>query len=307
MENLKSMLVGLMIENLEGKEEKGRKNFLMSWALKNNKVDWEKAGEGFSSLENFVEQQKNLGYLSGDLEISVKISPNEYPGIDIKNRINGANKYASLQYRMFPVRESLTKNELLEAEKPYFDLVAENRKKYLNNGTACREFIEKGNFYQNSLEKMAFDKETHDFVLEVSQKIEQEEKNEKEAAKERLKKWAMENGSPLLQKRIHHGHNWGQMAIDEYAFSQLPNFLDDPYYKDCLVIESYEVKNGTLGQLEILEGAQTENPGIGFDIVRFKYSYEGENIYSIYLRANVPSIVGNTYLYKEITETENAG
>lgn len=300
MENLKAILADLMIDNLENNKEKNKSSLLWAWALKNNRIEWEKSSAQMGSLKNFWEGQISKGYSTNDMDISAWV--NDCPVIEIRNKLNGAYFHVSLSYQVCPLRENLLKSEILEAEKPYFDLVAENRKKYLGNETACREFIEKGNFYQNNFEKMAVDQETHDFILATSKKLEQEKQAEKEKAKEKLKKWAMENGSPLLQKRIQHGHNWPTMAIGEYAFSRLPNFTDDPYGKGYLVIESYEVKNGTLGQLEILEKAQIEYPGIGFDIVRFKYSNEGENIYYTYLRANVPSIMGNTYLYKEITD-----
>ena len=182
---------------------------------------------------DFVNEQFELGYTYNDLQVSLYIDLYIY--IYIKNKISkyGVGKDDLVK---FDSDSELTKCELIASLQEYNDYVTlkvcENRNALLNNREACVEFIEAKKFYQNYLEKMMIDKETHDYILQVKTELEQEKENAELEKIEKVKNWGLEHGSDDLKRRIELGFNYYSYAIREYNISILPEqyYLSDDEY-----------------------------------------------------------------------------
>ena len=77
---------------------------------------------------------------------------------------------------------------------------------------------------------------------------------EKEAKKQELKDWALENGSELLKARIEENMNWVELASQEYDHSRMPegfDYKDEDDYDSC-----WDYKNPTLEHISALRKAR---------------------------------------------------
>lgn len=236
-------------------------------------LQWQTKRGNFTLLGNvsgFLENQKEKGYDLDD--ISVTCRKRSYWVLE--NRLSGET---TLSMKIdFPSISSLSKDELLEFREFYSKFVLENRERYLGKKERAIEFLKEGLFYQNNLEGMNFDQETHDYVLSIQKELNAQKESERlakqqkhEAAVDALRDWAIENGSELLKLRIKHGQNWQCLAEDEWAIAHSEGF-------DAWEIEGYDdrwpVNNATLDQLRLLEKSQEENPKHEIEIHRFKFN-----------------------------------
>lgn len=94
-------------------------------------------------------------------------------------------------------------------------------------------------------------------VAEYQQQSElkkQEEEQLKEAKKQGLRTWALENGSELLKARIEESMNWVELAEKEHDRSRMPegfDYKDEDDYDSC-----WDYKNPTLEHISALREAR---------------------------------------------------
>jgi len=301
MKTIEERINQAVLSLAEQRVEVEKTGFLQLWQLKNGVSSFSEWDS--KRLPEYVESQKALGYTEEDLTVEAWISTSRewyfYIAATVRNIKNGSF-YSFSNDIQFVGKNKLTKLQLEEAEAPVFKIIQENRNLYLNNEIKAAEFIEKGLFYTNNLDKMKFDKETHDYVFSVKTSIEERKRRVLEDAREELLSWAVENGSELLKLRIKHNQNWQSLAETEFALSHSAGFSE---WKDGEESESWSVNNATLEQLKELEAAEDENPDHEIYIIRCKfYSEDGDKIHRTYLHCVVKTPVGKVSLYREIDD-----
>lgn len=255
----------------------------------------------------YVERQFALGYTEADLTVEACTRTNRewfsYIAVTLRNPLNGSS-YRLSNCIMFLRRDQLTKDQLLEAEAPLMELIAHNRTKLLNNYEEAAAFIADGKFFQNNLDKMKVDKETHDYILSVKNYIEAKKQKANEAARNELLTWATGNGSELLKLRIKHNQNWQKIAETEWAIAHTTGFSLWEYDGED---EKWNVENATIEQLLELEKAQSENPGTDINIIRCRWSDEdGYIVHRTFLICKVKTPTSNCFLYREITDVSES-
>jgi hypothetical protein len=299
VEKINEAVIALAKERVEIEKA----GFFYFWQLQNglNKfTDWDS-----KRLSEYVESQKSLGYSEDDLSVSAWISTHgvwaNYIAATVENKFNGSS-YRFSNAIQFLNRDSVTKKQLEEADLPVQKLVLENRSAFLNKKEAAAEFIEKGRFYQNNIERMCFDKETHDYVLSVKNEIENNKKMEIEAARNTLLSWAIENGSDLLKLRIKHNQNWQTITENEWALAHTKGFGLWPYDETN---EDWDVNNANINQLMALESSKSENPDCDIDITRSKWVDEFDVTHRTFLRCFVKTPIGTAVLFREIEDADD--
>lgn len=279
--------------------------FLQLWQIRNGMHKF--SDYDSKHLPEYVNRQISLGYTEADLTVEAWTSTNRewycYIAATLRNKLNESS-YRFNNSIGFLAKDQITKEELLEAEAPLRELISQNRMNLLNNYEEAAAFITDGKFYQNNLDKMNIDKETHDYILSVKKDIDTKRQQAKEAARNELLAWATGNGSELLKLRIKHNQNWQQIAETEWAIAHTTGFSLWEYDGED---EKWNVENATIEQLLELEKAQSENPSSDIDIIRCRWDDEdGEVIHRTFLICKAMTPTSNCLLYREITDVSES-
>lgn len=296
----------------EEKTNLEKRGFMQLWQLKNGKASisaWD-----LERINEFIKREKSLGYNEDDISVKAWCSTHyewfSYIAATLKNDKSGSY-YQFSNPVSFLSKNKLTKSELEESQAQIIKIISENREIFFNNKENSIQFIEEGLFYQNNLDKMMFDQETHDYVLSVKESIENEKKAAIEAGRTELCTWAKVNGSELLKLRIKHNQNWLRLAEEQWALAHTTGF---DVWSDDDESDEWLVKNASIEQLQELEKAVAENPGHEIDMIRSKFMYEesvwnGDEMEDYYhktfLRITVKTPVGTTQLFKEIQDADD--
>ncbi len=230
--------------------------FFELWQIKNRFVE-------IPDITGYLDRQETLGFSDDDISVEAYLSTHSawysYISYHAKNDINGSMEFNSGRSVKFKGKGEFTKDQLLEAMAPEMEMIHQNRLTYLDNEDNAREFIQAGKFYQNNLTKMFFDQETHDFLLSVLKKMEQQKKDAVQAGKEKLRQWALENGSRTLKARIEDGFNWFDLAHEEYFLHMLPE--DFRFQGEYDTDECWDYNNPTLQHILTLRSVRNTFPG----------------------------------------------
>lgn len=188
---------------------------------------------------------------------------------DIQLAFNGFISHCENEIRERKKQAAQEKERKEKAQKYFDDAVAMNRK-IIGDKDAAIAF----SFQQNNLTDMRVDQETYDYILQVRKEKEDRGKAEKEALKEAIKRWGIENGTELLKLRIEENMNWYQLANDEYFLSITPKGfinMEEPE-------ESWLIKNADIGQIKTLREVRVNYPDAL--LKRYKYDMsEGDDDY----------------------------